>query len=53
MNQALLKMNSVKSTNSCQFVIQTIYDIVKAHRGEIAIDSKEGVGTEFHFLLPV
>ena len=29
------------------------YDIVKAHRGELKVETKEGVGTEFKILLPV
>ena len=33
---------SVKSVNPCKSVIQTIYDIVKAHGGEININTKEG-----------
>ncbi len=28
-------MKSVKSINLCESVVQTIYDIVKAHGGEI------------------
>lgn len=45
---------SVKSINPCltgrqarKSVIQTIYDIVKTHGGEIGVESKEGGGTEF------
>jgi sensor histidine kinase regulating citrate/malate metabolism len=44
---------SVKSANPCQSVIQTIYDIVKAHGGEIKVETKEGEGTEFIIQLPV
>ena len=28
-------------------MVQTIYDIVKARRGEITVESHEGKGTEF------
>ncbi|MBX2935174.1 MAG: hypothetical protein KF825_13095 [Ferruginibacter sp.] len=28
------------------------YDIIKAHGGEIKVESKEGEGTEFTILLP-
>jgi two-component system NtrC family sensor kinase len=28
------------------------YDIVKAHGGELRVESKEGVRTEFYILLP-
>ena len=33
-------------------MIKTSYDIVKAHGGEIRVETKE-VGTEFIILLPV
>ena len=46
-------MKSVKSINRCKSVIQTIYDIVKAHGGELKVETKEGEGTEFIILLPV
>ena len=46
-------VKSVKSINPCKSVIQTIYDIVKAHGGEIKVESKEGEGSEFIILLPV
>jgi signal transduction histidine kinase len=34
-------------------VILTSYDIVKAHGGEIRVESEEGKGTEFIISLPV
>jgi K+-sensing histidine kinase KdpD len=40
-------MKSVKSINQCKSVIQTIYDIVKAHGGDIKAETKEGEGAEF------
>ncbi len=47
------KIKSVQSINPCQSVIQTIYDIVKAHDGEIKVETKEGEGSEFIIQLPV
>jgi len=32
-------------------MVQTIYDIVKAHGGEIKVESGKGKGTEFIILL--
>ena len=46
-------MKSVKSINQCQSVIQTTYDIVKAHGGEIKVETKEGEGSEFIIVLPL
>lgn len=46
-------MKSVKSINPCISVIQTIYDIVKAHGGEIKVNTKENEGTEFIIQLPI
>ncbi|MGB4839543.1 MAG: hypothetical protein WBP08_11150 [Saprospiraceae bacterium] len=43
----------MKSKNPCQSVILTSYDIVKAHGGEIRVESEEGKGTEFIIQLPV
>ena len=40
-------MKSVKSINPWQSVIQTIYDIVKAHDGELTVTTKEGEGSKF------
>jgi hypothetical protein len=45
-------MKSVKSINPFKSVIQTSYDIVKAHGREIKEESKEGEGTEFTISLP-
>jgi len=33
--------------------LSLIYDIIKAHGGEIKVASKEGKGSEFVILLPV
>ncbi len=38
---------SVKSINPFKSVIQTSYDIIKAHGGEIKVETKEGEGSEF------
>ena len=43
----------MKSGNSFKSVIQTSYDIIKAHGGEIKVETKEGEGTEFIIQLPV
>ena len=45
-------MKSVKSINPIKSVILTIYDIVKAHGGEIKVETKEGEGAEFEIKLP-
>ena len=46
------KMKSVKSINPWPSVIQTSYDIVKAHGGELKVETKEGEGSEFIIELP-
>ena len=46
-------MKSVKSINPIKSVIQTIYDIVKAHGGELKVETKEGEGSEFIIQLPM
>ena len=43
---------SVKSINQFKSVIQTSYDIVKGHGGELKVESKEGEGTKFIIQLP-
>jgi two-component system, NtrC family, sensor kinase len=34
-------------------MVQTFYDIVKAHGGELKVETKEGEGTELTIILPV
>ena len=46
-------MKSVKSINPFESVIQTIYDIIKAHGGEIKVNTKENEETEFIVSLPL
>jgi len=47
------KIKSVKSINLCKSVIQTIYAILKAHAGELNVNTKEGEGSELTIQLPV
>ncbi len=44
---------SVKSLNPCQSVVQTFYDIIKAHGGELKVETKVSEGSEFIIQLPV
>jgi sensor histidine kinase regulating citrate/malate metabolism len=44
---------SVKSIHPCKSVIQTSYDIVKAHGGDFKAATKEGQGSAFVVSLPV
>jgi len=48
-----MKTKSVQSINPFKSVIQTSYDIIKAHGGEIKVETKEGEGTEFIIQLPL
>jgi hypothetical protein len=48
-----MKIKSVKSINPCISVIQTGYDIVKAHGRELKVETKDGVGTDFIIQLPI
>jgi hypothetical protein len=49
-----MKIKSVKSINPCISVIQTGYDIVtKAHVGELRVETKEGIGSEFIIQFPI
>ena len=43
----------MKSINPFKSVIQTSYDIVKSHGGELKVETKEGEGSEFIIQLPV
>ena len=45
-------MKSVESLNRTKSVIQTIYDIIKAHGGAIKVETKEGEGCGFVIILP-
>ena len=38
--------------NPCLSVIQTIYDIVKLHGGDLKVETKEQEGSEFIIWLP-
>ena len=42
-----MKTKSVQSINPFKSVIQTLYDIIKAHGGEIKVETREGEGSEF------
>ena len=33
-------------------MVQTIFDIIKAHGGELKVETKEGEGSEFIILIP-
>ena len=46
-------MKSVKSINPFKSVILTSYDIIKAHGGELKVESKEGEGAAFTIELPI
>jgi signal transduction histidine kinase len=64
-----MKIKSVKSLNPCKSVIQTGYDIVKAHGGELKVETNEArtdepfgrgeglpaeqAGSTFTILLPI
>ncbi len=34
-------------------MVQTSYDIVKAHGGELQVETKEGEGSEFIISIPI
>jgi K+-sensing histidine kinase KdpD len=52
-NKKKRNQKSVQSIHPCKSVIQTSYDIVKAHGGELKVETKEGEGSEFIVQLPV
>lgn len=45
-------MKSVQSFHPCKSVIQTIYDIVKAHGGELKVETEAGKGSIFIIQIP-
>ena len=52
-NEIKRNQKSVQSVHLCKSVIQTSYDIVKAHGGELKVETKEGEGSEFIIQLPI
>ncbi len=46
-------MKSVKSIHPIKSVIQTSYDIVKAHGGELKVETKDSEGSAFIINIPV
>ena len=46
-------IKSVKSSNQCQSVILTSYDILWALGGEIKMESVQGEGSEFIIHIPI
>lgn len=53
MKRVLMETKSVQSKNPYQSVIQTFYDIVKAHSGEIKVDTIENEGIAFTIQIPI
>ena len=51
-NKIKRNQKSVQSVHLCKSVIQTSYDIVKAHGGEIKVETKEAEGSTFIIQLP-
>ena len=46
-------MKSVQSINPIKSVIQTTHDIVKAHGGEIKVETKQEEGSTFTIQIPI
>lgn len=44
---------SVKFIHPCKSVVQTSYDIIKAHGGELKVETKEGEVSAFIINLPI
>ena len=51
-NEIKRNQKSVQSVHLCKSVIQTSYDIINSHGGEIKVETIEGEGTEFIIQLP-
>ncbi|MDZ7604283.1 MAG: hypothetical protein U5K79_01570 [Cyclobacteriaceae bacterium] len=47
-----MKSTSVQSLHPCKSVIPTIYDIVKAHGGELKLETKKKEGTTLIINIP-
>jgi light-regulated signal transduction histidine kinase (bacteriophytochrome) len=47
------KLKSVKSINQCESVIQTMYDIIEAHGGELNVETTIAESTTFQIKLPI
>ena len=46
-------MKSVQYINPIKSVIQTTHDIVKAHGGELKVETKESEGSVFTIQIPI
>jgi signal transduction histidine kinase len=42
-----------KGTEGTGLGLSLSYDIIKAHGGELKVETKEGVGTDFSIILPI
>lgn len=45
------KMIIMEINSIIKIIVQTIYDIVKAHGGELKVETEEGEGTTFIIIL--
>jgi hypothetical protein len=52
-NKIKRNQKSVQSVHPCKSVIQTNYDIVKAHGAKLKVETKEEEGTEFIIQLSI
>lgn len=52
-HQLKYKIKSVTSINLFKSVIQTSYDIIKTHGGEIKVETKEGEYSTFTIQVPI
>jgi len=48
----LMQLQSVKSVQLCKSVVQTCFDIVKAHGGKLHFETEQGTVTTFFIELP-
>jgi K+-sensing histidine kinase KdpD len=52
-NKIKRNQKSVQSVHPCKSVIQTSYDIVKAHGGELKVETRQREGKAFSIILPL